>query len=260
MLPMRLTLNLLFLLLLLLLLQVKGHDVPAPLKYWSEIAKHPKEGEQQQQQHDSDDEQQQQQPSKKRKQQLADTAAAEPSSKKHKHHKQQQHIVGLSRHLMRHLEENNWATPTPIQRQAIPALLAGRELLAVAPTGSGKTLAFVLPMLALLAEQKLQGGDAWPDAPKALLLSPTHELAAQTVRVLKQLLPGSGLRCCLLSSAPAGVVQFAKVDVLVANPLRLKILVEEGKVDLSHVSVLQVVYRCWAARVVFVGGVKFVCS
>jgi superfamily II DNA/RNA helicase len=224
------------LLFLPLLLQVKGHDAPAPLKYWSEIAKHPKEGEQQQQ-HDSDSDgvQQQQQPSKKCKQQIADAAAAEPSSKKHKHHKQQ-HIVGLSRHLMRHLEDNNWATPTPIQRQAIPALLAGRELLAVAPTGSGKTLAFVLPMLALLAEQKLQGGDAWPDAPKALLLSPTHELAAQTVRVLKQLLPGSGLRCCLLSSAPAGVVQFSKVDVLVANPLRLKILVEEGKVDLSHVS------------------------
>ncbi|WIA37500.1 hypothetical protein OEZ86_014412 [Tetradesmus obliquus] len=218
-------------------IKVKGHDVPPPLKYWSDIAKHPKEGEQQQQQQqqqDSDDEQQeqQQQPSKKRKQQ-ADAAP----SKKHKHHKQQ-HVVGLSRHLMRHLEENNWSTPTPIQRQAIPALLSGRELLAVAPTGSGKTLAFVLPMLALLAEQKLQGGEAWPDAPKALLLSPTHELAAQTVRVLKQLLPGSGLRCCLLSSAPAGVVQFGKVDVLVANPLRLKILVEEGKVDLSHVTYL----------------------
>jgi superfamily II DNA/RNA helicase len=229
-------------LLLLLLLQVKGHDVPPPLKYWSEIAKHPKEGElQQQQQHDSDDDkqqqqqQQQQQPSKKRKQPADVAAAAEAPSKKHKHHKQQ-HIVGLSRHLMRHLEENGWSTPTPIQRQAIPALLAGRELLAVAPTGSGKTLAFVLPMLALLAEQKLKGGEDWPDAPKALLLSPTHELAAQTVRVLKQLLPGSGLRCCLLSSAPAGVVQFSKVDVLVANPLRLKILVEEGKVDLSHVS------------------------
>jgi ATP-dependent RNA helicase DDX52/ROK1 len=220
---------------LLLLLQVKGHDVPPPLKYWTDIAKHPKEGEQQQQQHDSDEQQQQQQPSKKRKQPAA--SAIEAPAKKHKHHKQQ-HIVGLSRHLMRHLEENGWSTPTPIQRQAIPALLAGRELLAVAPTGSGKTLAFVLPMLALLAEQKLKGGKDWPDAPKALLLSPTHELAAQTVRVLKQLLPGSGLRCCLLSSAPAGVVQFDKVDVLVANPLRLKLLVEEGKVDLSHVSVL----------------------
>jgi hypothetical protein len=70
--------------------------------------------------------------------------------------------------------------------------------------GSGKTLAFLLPMIALLARAREQGGSAWPSAPKALLLSPTHELAAQTARVLKVLLPGSGLKCCLLSKKSAG--------------------------------------------------------
>lgn len=72
-----------------------------------------------------------------------------------------------------------WPDPTPIQRQAVPALLEGRELLAIAPTGSGKTLAFLLPVVAALRAARGAGGDAWPGAPKALLLSPTHELAGQ---------------------------------------------------------------------------------
>jgi hypothetical protein len=59
--------------------------------------------------------------------------------------------------------------------------------------------------MAHLMRLKEQGGTAWPAAPKALLLSPTHELAAQTARVLKLLLPGSGLKCCLLSKKSAGV-------------------------------------------------------
>lgn len=60
--------------------------------------------------------------------------------------------------------------------------------------------------MAHLMRLKEQGGAAWPSAPKALLLSPTHELAAQTARVLKTLLPGSGLKCCLLSKKSAGVL------------------------------------------------------
>lgn len=193
--------------------QVKGSDIPAPVKHWSDVAKHPKE----QQDIDAD---QQQQPAKKQKQ-AATSIHQQP--------------VLLGRKLMQHLTENEWDTPTPIQRQAVPALLGGRDLLAIAPTGSGKTLAFVLPMLALLSEQKQQGGEHWPAAPKALLLSPTHELAAQTARVLKLLLPGSGLRCCLLNKNSAVGSDFSKVDVLVANPLRLKGLVEDGKIDLSKV-------------------------
>ncbi|KIY97098.1 DEAD-box ATP-dependent RNA helicase 57, partial [Monoraphidium neglectum] len=129
-----------------------------------------------------------------------------------------------------------WADPTPIQRQAVPALLEGRELLAIAPTGSGKTLAFLLPVVAALRRARNEGGAAWPDAPKALFLSPTHELAGQTARVLRKLLPGTKLRACLLSKATAAGSDFAKVDILVANPLRLRTLVEDGKMDLSHLS------------------------
>ena len=204
---------------LLLLLQVKGSDIPAPVKYWLDIAKHPKGEEQQQEQK----QQQEEQPAKKQKKQTAASS-------------QYDQPVLLGRKLIQHLAENGWDTPTPIQRQAIPALLAGRDLLAIAPTGSGKTLAFVLPMLAILSELKQKGGEEhWPSAPKALLLSPTHELAAQTARVLKLLLPGSGLRCCLLNKSSAVGSDFSKVDVMVANPLRLKGLVEDGKVDLSKV-------------------------
>lgn len=58
-------------------------------------------------------------------------------------------------------------------------LAPGRELLAIAPTGSGKTLAFLLPVVAALRRAHNEGGAAWPDAPKALFLSPTHELAGQ---------------------------------------------------------------------------------
>jgi len=70
---------------------------------------------------------------------------------------------------------------TPTQTNIQP-LSTGRELLAIAPTGSGKTLAFLLPVVAALRHAHNEGGSAWPDAPKALLLSPTHELAGQVGR------------------------------------------------------------------------------
>ncbi|KAG2440629.1 hypothetical protein HYH02_010208 [Chlamydomonas schloesseri] len=152
----------------------------------------------------------------------------------------------VGRRLLAALRAAGFTAPTPIQRQAIPALLEGRELLAVAPTGSGKTLAFLVPLLARLkqlkaasaaaaaAGQQAAAAEQWPDAVKALVVSPTHELAAQQARVLKLLLPGSGLRACLLCKATAAGTTFSKVDLLLANPLRLVTLVEAGKVDLSH--------------------------
>jgi len=67
------------------------------------------------------------------------------------------------------------------------------------------------------------------------LLRPTSP-QQQTARVLRKLLPGSKLRACLLNKATAAGSDLSKVDILIANPLRLRALVEEGKVDLSHVS------------------------
>lgn len=103
----------------------------------------------------------------------------------------------------------------------------------MAPTGSGKTLAFLLPLLARIKQLKHQ-----PECPpgiKALVVSPTQELAAQQARVLKLLLPGSGARACLLTKATAAGSDLGKVDILLANPLRLVHLLEEGKVELDQV-------------------------
>ena len=98
---------------------------------------------------------------------------------------------GLGRKMLERLVEAGFETPTPIQRQAIPILLEGSELLAVAPTGSGKTLAFLLPMVT-----RLRGKDDAAGGPRALLLSPTKELAQQSFRILKLLCRGTNsLRC-----------------------------------------------------------------
>src|SRR5215475_10591575 len=80
--------------------------------------------------------------------------------------------LGLKPELVRAVSEKGYNEPTPIQAQAIPAILAGRDVLAGAQTGTGKTAAFVLPVL-----QKL--GQATGRTPRALVLTPTRELAAQ---------------------------------------------------------------------------------
>ena len=100
---------------------------------------------------------------------------------------------GAGRRLLTRLGEAGFAEPTPIQRQAVPLLLEGNDLLAVAPTGSGKTLAFLLPILVGLSAG--EGGDRERRArkgPRALLLSPAKELAQQSFRVLKLLARGTG--------------------------------------------------------------------
>lgn len=102
---------------------------------------------------------------------------------------------GAGRRLLTRLGEAGFAEPTPIQRQAVPLLLEGNDLLAVAPTGSGKTLAFLLPILVGLSAGS-EGGDREKGrarkGPRALLLSPAKELAQQSFRVLKLLARGTG--------------------------------------------------------------------
>ena len=130
--------------------------------------------------------------------------------------------------LVERLMEANFKVPTPIQRQAVPILCGGDELLAIAPTGSGKTLAFLLPIIMKLKRHE-EGG------PRALLLAPTKELAGQSARILRILSRGvSGLKSCLLTKATAGN-DFSKIDILVATPMRLKILLQHEKIDLSKV-------------------------
>ena len=98
-------------------------------------------------------------------------------------------------YLIRNIkEELGFATPTPIQMQALPALLERQEVLACAPTGSGKTAAFSIPMLVALK-------DPSKGSHRALVLSPTRELALQTYQQIKRLCKDKGFRICLLTKS-----------------------------------------------------------
>ena len=111
--------------------------------------------------------------------------------------------------LSRALAEAGFDEPTPIQRQAIPILLEANELLAIAPTGSGKTLSFLLPIVV-----KLRTRDDDAGGPRALLLSPTKELAQQSHRILKLLCRGTNsLRCVSARVSPATRRSYSRVPV-----------------------------------------------
>ena len=87
--------------------------------------------------------------------------------------------LGLSAELLRAIHEKGYTQATPIQIQAIPVILEGRDILAGAQTGTGKTAGFTLPMLQRLSENKQPGNNAKRNAVRALVLTPTRELAAQ---------------------------------------------------------------------------------
>ena len=154
--------------------------------------------------------------------------------------------LGLSDALVRAVTEQGYSKPTPIQRQAIPAVLAGGDLLAGAQTGTGKTAGFVLPMLQRLAKPATTGAasDSRPArrSLRALVLTPTRELAAQAEASVR----AYGRHMKLSSMAVFGGVgiqpQIAQlkrgVDILVATPGRLLDHHGQRNVDFSHVEVL----------------------
>ncbi len=141
--------------------------------------------------------------------------------------------LGLSAELDTALSKAGIATPTPIQAQAIPVLLAGRDLLGRAQTGSGKTLAFALPLLEKLESD---GGSG----PRALVLTPTRELAQQVGDVLATYARSSKLRAtALYGGAPYGPQLKAlasKPDVLIATPGRLLDHLDRGNLSLEGVT------------------------
>ncbi|KAI4378744.1 hypothetical protein MLD38_016181 [Melastoma candidum] len=136
-------------------------------------------------------------------------------------------------YLLRNIAELGFSEPTPVQRQAIPVLLSGRECFACAPTGSGKTLSFVCPMLIKLK-------CASKDGIRAVILCPTKELAAQTTRECKKLARGSKFRMKLMNKALLRSPDISKlhVDVLISTPLRLQLAIKKRKMDLSKVEYL----------------------
>ncbi len=145
--------------------------------------------------------------------------------------------LGLRAELLRAVSTRGYKTPTPIQAQAIPVILEGRDVLAGAQTGTGKTAAFALPMLQLLSRR---GGKS--HRPRALVLTPTRELAAQVGEFVETY--GRNLR--LSSTVIFGGVAINpqikrlrhKVDILVATPGRLLDHAGRRTVNLSEVEML----------------------
>ncbi len=146
--------------------------------------------------------------------------------------------LGLSAPLLRALEEKGYQEPTPIQVEAIPAVLSGRDLMAAAQTGTGKTAGFTLPILQLLHAN----GPPHPHRIRVLVLTPTRELAAQVA----QSVATYGAHMPFKSTVVFGGVKINPqiavlrkgVDILVATPGRLLDLYQQGEVNFSHLEVL----------------------
>ncbi len=148
--------------------------------------------------------------------------------------------LGLRAELLRAVSENGYSVPTPIQRQAIPLILEGRDILGGAQTGTGKTAGFTLPLLQRLMLSGNPGKDRRPI--RALVLTPTRELAAQvaeSVITYGKYLP---LRSTVIFGGVSINPQIKKlrggVDILVATPGRLLDHVSQKTVDLSKVDIL----------------------
>ncbi len=147
--------------------------------------------------------------------------------------------LNLNPKVLKAVEEAGYETPTPIQAGAIPAALAGRDVLGIAQTGTGKTASFVLPMITALAR-----GRARARMPRSLVLCPTRELAAQVAENFDTYTKHLKLTKALL----IGGVSFKEqdklidkgVDVLIATPGRLLDHHERGKLILTDVKVMVV--------------------
>jgi ATP-dependent RNA helicase RhlE len=147
--------------------------------------------------------------------------------------------LGLLPELLRAVADKGYDTPSPIQLQAIPAVLAGRDVLAGAQTGTGKTAGFVLPILQRLAAD---AANAAGRAPRALVLTPTRELAAQVAQSARDYGKHMPLRTYQVFGGVSINPQIAALrsgcDILVATPGRLLDLAQQRALDLSKIQVL----------------------
>ena len=146
--------------------------------------------------------------------------------------------LGLAEPILRALGTKGYADPTPIQREAIPALLEGRDLLGIAQTGTGKTAAFSLPSLHRLAADPQPRKNA---SCRMLVLSPTRELAAQIAENMRGYAKNLALNIqCIFGGVPVGRQARALVpgcDILVATPGRLLDLIDQRALTLRHVEI-----------------------
>ena len=146
--------------------------------------------------------------------------------------------LNLCQPLLDALDEIGYVSPTPIQAQAIPDLIEGRDLLGCAQTGTGKTAAFALPILDAMAK------DPWGGSRRirALMMCPTRELASQIRDNIEQYARHLDIRSMAMfggvSQRPQEKILHRGVDILVATPGRLLDLISQGYVDLSYVQFL----------------------
>ncbi len=145
--------------------------------------------------------------------------------------------LGLSEELLRAVGDAGYETPTPIQKQAIPYVLMGRDILGCAQTGTGKTASFTLPMLDILS-----AGQAKARMPRSLILEPTRELAAQVAENFEVYGKYQKLNHALLiggTSMPEQIKSLNRsVDVLIATPGRLMDVFERGYLLMNDVKIL----------------------
>ncbi|MBM3514742.1 MAG: DEAD/DEAH box helicase, partial [Alphaproteobacteria bacterium] len=145
--------------------------------------------------------------------------------------------LGLSDETLKAVADLGYTTPTPIQQQAIPLVLMGRDVIGIAQTGTGKTASFTLPMIDILA-----GGRAKARMPRSLILEPTRELAAQVSESFIKYGKHHPLSMALLiggeSMADQERVLDRGVDVLIATPGRLLDLFERGRIIMNDVKIL----------------------
>ena len=145
--------------------------------------------------------------------------------------------LGLREEILRSIDDSGYTTPTPIQAAAIPAVLAGRDVLGIAQTGTGKTASFTLPMI-----EKLSSGRGRARMPRSLILSPTRELATQTAQNF--ITYGKYLKLThVLLIGGVGMGEQEKqlekgVDVLIATPGRMLDWFERGRILLGGVNIM----------------------
>jgi superfamily II DNA/RNA helicase len=147
--------------------------------------------------------------------------------------------LGLSAATLKAVADTGYTTATPIQAEAIPVALQGRDVLGIAQTGTGKTAAFTLPMI-----DRLAAGRSKARMPRSLVIAPTRELADQVSQAFEKYAKGQKLSWALLIGGVSFGDQEAKldrgVDVLVATPGRLLDHFERGKLLLTGVQILVV--------------------
>lgn len=141
--------------------------------------------------------------------------------------------MGLNAVLLKAITRKGFSMPTPIQRKTVPLILDGQDVVGMARTGSGKTAAFVIPMI-----EKLKSHSAKVGA-RGIILSPSRELALQTLKVVKEMSKGTDLRCILLVGGDSLEEQFSSMasnpDIIIATPGRFEHLKVEMGLELSSV-------------------------